>query len=85
LDTVTDALTADPTKRFIWVEIAYLQLWWDTHATNDRKQRFYNLLKNKQIEFANGGWVMNDEAIPTYTSVINQQTLGHQFIMVRRS
>jgi hypothetical protein len=40
-------------------------------------------LENKQIEFANGGWVMHDDATTTYTSIINQETVGHQYLLER--
>ena len=33
------------------------------------------------MEFVNGGWVMNDEAVTNYVSVINQMTQGHLFIL----
>ena len=29
------------------------------------------LVKNKQIEFVNGGWVDNDEAAPNFDDIIN--------------
>lgn len=70
-------------RKFIWAEISYFQLWWETHATQERKDKFIRLLESGRIEFNNGGWVMHDEAIPTYTACIDQQTLGHQYIMVK--
>lgn len=39
------------------------------------------LVQNGQLEFVNGGWVMNDEAVTNYVSVINQMTEGHLFIL----
>ena len=39
------------------------------------------LVENGQLEFVNGGWVMNDEAVTNYVSVINQMTQGHLFIL----
>ena len=39
------------------------------------------LVKEKRLEFANGGWCMNDEATTYYEDIINQQTLGLQFIL----
>ena len=34
------------------------------------------LVANKQLEFVNGGWCMNDEAATDYNSIIDQMTLG---------
>jgi alpha-mannosidase II len=54
------------------------------------KQQFKILLKNKQIEFILGGWVMNDDvrnskynkgkACPTYSSIIDQISLGNEWL-----
>ena len=34
------------------------------------------LVKNKQLEFVNAGWCMNDEAGAHYNAIIDQMTLG---------
>jgi hypothetical protein len=34
------------------------------------------LVANKQLEFVNGGWCMNDEAAADYNAIIDQMTLG---------
>lgn len=34
-----------------------------------------------QLEFINGGWCMSDEAAPYYVDMVDQQTLGHQFLL----
>ena len=34
------------------------------------------LVANKQLEFVNGGWCMNDEASTDYNAIIDQMTLG---------
>ena len=36
------------------------------------------LVANKQLEFVNGGWCMNDEAATDYNSIIDQMTLGNK-------
>lgn len=54
-------------------------MWWKT-TTQERKDKLVQILKNKQLEFVVGGWCMNDEANPTYSAIINQMTLGHQWL-----
>lgn len=38
------------------------------------------MVKNKQLEFVNGGWVDNDEACPNFDDIINNMMIGHEFI-----
>jgi alpha-mannosidase len=38
------------------------------------------MVKNKQLEFVNGGWVDNDEAAPHFDDIINNMMIGHEFI-----
>ena len=38
------------------------------------------LVKEKRLEFINGGWCMHDEASPFYVEMIDQTTRGHQFL-----
>eukprot|EP01080_Neovahlkampfia_damariscottae_P009042 gene9042-1139_t len=37
--------------------------------------------KEKGFEFVLGAWCMNDEATPTYSAIIDQVTLGHQWLL----
>jgi alpha-mannosidase len=39
------------------------------------------LLSGGQLHFANGGWVMHDEACTHYVSMVDQTTLGHRFLL----
>ena len=39
------------------------------------------LVKEGRLDFLNGGWVMHDEAGAHYMSMIDQTTLGHQFLL----
>lgn len=60
LDTVVDELNKNPNRTFIYVEIAFFKRWWD-EQNDQTKTVVKKLVKNKQLEFINGGWSMNDE------------------------
>ncbi len=40
----------------------------------------YNIFNVGRLEFISGGWCMNDEASTHYSSIIDQHTLGAQFL-----
>ncbi|EFC40940.1 predicted protein [Naegleria gruberi] len=79
IDNVIKYLNADPQKRFIWSESGFLEMWWN-NSTQTQRDAFKKLVHNKQIEIVNGGYVMTDEALPTYSAIIDQMTQGHQFV-----
>ena len=46
-----------------------------------RKYKFvYHLLKKGRLEFISGGWSMNDEGVTHYNSIIDQHSLGAEFL-----
>jgi lysosomal alpha-mannosidase len=80
IDTVINELNKNNERRFIYVEIAYFWIWWN-EQNDEMKQLVRLLVREKRLEFVNGGWCMNDEATTYYEDIINQQTLGLQFIL----
>ncbi|CAF5038479.1 unnamed protein product, partial [Rotaria magnacalcarata] len=89
LDSVIQALVQNPERRFIYVEIAFFWRWWNEHSDDTRNtvkklvndsQLFLNLLKLSRLEFISGGWCMNDEATTHYNSIIDQHSLGAEFL-----
>lgn len=74
-ESVLNELENDPSRRFIFVETGFFNLWWKTLSEN-RKKRFNALVQSGRLEFISGGWVMNDEACVHYTNVIDQMTYG---------
>ncbi|XP_078091137.1 lysosomal alpha-mannosidase isoform X2 [Mustelus asterias] len=79
LDSVIPQLYADPAKRFIYVEVAFFYRWWKQQS--DRTKKVVTQLVNEgRLEFVNGGWCMNDEATTHYNPIIDQMTLGFQFL-----
>nr|KJB76311.1 hypothetical protein B456_012G082700 [Gossypium raimondii] len=79
LDSLVPALLADKNRKFIYVEQAFFQRWW-----NDQSELTQSIVKklvnSGQLEFINGGMCMHDEAVPHYIDMIDQTTLGHRFL-----
>ncbi|XP_033643770.1 lysosomal alpha-mannosidase-like [Asterias rubens] len=79
LDTVVSELLKDPEKRFIYVEIAFFERWWN-EQTDKMKGLVKQLVNEGRLEFVNGGWCMNDEAATHYNAIIDQMTIGLRFL-----
>ena len=79
LDTVVDQLSKDSNKTFIYVEMAFFWRWWNEQNAGTKAQ-VKKLVANKQLEFVNAGWCMNDEATTDYNAIIDQMTLGLQLV-----
>ncbi|KAJ9562484.1 hypothetical protein OSB04_007644 [Centaurea solstitialis] len=79
LDSVISALLDDKNRKFIYVEIAFFQRWWNQQSEL-LKTKVKELVNSGQLEFINGGMCMHDEATPHYIDLIDQTTLGHMFI-----
>ncbi|UJR26764.1 hypothetical protein I4U23_008079 [Adineta vaga] len=79
LDSVIHALDQNPDRRFIYVEIGFFWRWWSqqTDAIRNKVKDFVNA---GRLEFISGGWCMNDEASTHYNSIIDQHTLGAEFL-----
>ncbi|GJQ83732.1 hypothetical protein Trydic_g20608 [Trypoxylus dichotomus] len=75
INSVVQALAANPERRFVQVETAFFHKWW---KEQDEQQRalFKELVDSGRLEIANGAWSMNDEATSHYQSIIDQFTLG---------
>ncbi|XP_069124923.1 lysosomal alpha-mannosidase-like [Argopecten irradians] len=79
LDAVIAELQKDPTRRFIYVEVAFFARWW-RQQTDITRHAVKALVNNGQLEFILGGWCMNDEASTHYNAIIDQHTLGFEFL-----
>ncbi|CAH8588328.1 unnamed protein product [Dicrocoelium dendriticum] len=75
LDSVVDALAADPARRFTYVEVAFFDRWWRSQP-DSVKQLVKNLVNSGQLQFALGAWSMSDEATVFYSDAIDQMTRG---------
>lgn len=77
--TAVEALSANPERKFQAVEMVYFRKWYE--GTTDRlRAEAQRLVRNGQIAFAVGGWVMPDEATVDYTDLIETMSLGQEWI-----
>ncbi|XP_058121283.1 lysosomal alpha-mannosidase-like [Anopheles ziemanni] len=79
LDSVLQELLKDHTRRFIFVESAFMHKWY-TEQTTAVQETVRNLVDEGRLEFIGGAWSMNDEAAVHYQSVIDQFTWGLRFL-----
>eukprot|EP00002_Diphylleia_rotans_P014778 TRINITY_DN2875_c0_g1_i2.p1 TRINITY_DN2875_c0_g1~~TRINITY_DN2875_c0_g1_i2.p1 ORF type:complete len:605 (+),score=131.51 TRINITY_DN2875_c0_g1_i2:58-1872(+) len=79
LSALSDALTRNPNRRFVWAESIYLSRWYES-ISDDEKQKFAALVRRGAIEFVGGGWVQHDEAITTADAILDQLMAGLQYL-----
>jgi len=79
LTTVVESLLKNEERNFVYVEMYYFQKWYN-EQTEKVKKSVKSLVRSGQLSFANGGWVMHDEAGSHYMSMIDQTTFGHKFL-----
>ena len=80
LDTVVNELSKNPTRKFIYVEMAFFARWW-RQQNNATKELVRTLVNERRLEFISGGWSMNDEATAYYADIIDQHSFGLNFIL----
>ena len=80
LDSIIYALQLNPSRKFTFVEMAFFSMWWDEQP-DTIKQITKELVKNGQLAFVNGGWCMHDEATTHFMGMIDQTSLGHEFLL----
>ena len=79
LTTVMEALLANPNRTFSFVETKFFSMWWKEQRS-EMKETVKFLIQNDQLAFVNGGWCMHDEATTHFMGMIDQTTLGHDFL-----
>jgi lysosomal alpha-mannosidase len=73
LDGVVGNLLNDTQKRrrFVWDEMAFLQLWWDHQATAAQQGAFTAMVHDGRIELTDNGWSQHDMGCTTVDSMLN--------------
>ncbi|XP_014666613.1 PREDICTED: alpha-mannosidase 2x-like [Priapulus caudatus] len=79
LDNIVAKLEQYADMTFIWTETVFLDMWW-RRATPTMRARFVALVGSGRLEITGGGWVMPDEAVTHYYSVVDQYIEGHEWL-----
>lgn len=79
LETASQSLLADPDRRFIFVEMAFMHQWWQD-KTDYKKRQVKELINSGRLEIALGAWAMADEAVTHYTALIEEHSRGFKFL-----
>eukprot|EP01051_Picozoa_sp_SAG22_P006678 SAG22_NODE_444_length_10453_cov_8.586343_9_plen_261_part_00 len=79
LSSVTRALDADASLRFIWSETKWIQMWWPAQSPAVQAA-FRRIIKRGQFEFVGAGWSQNDGVTTAYYDVIDNQVTGHEYL-----
>ncbi|KAH8857881.1 Alpha-mannosidase 2 [Schistosoma japonicum] len=80
LDATLTTLNKRKEAKFVYSEVSFLNLWVDT-LSQDQKEIFKSLLRSGRWEIVSGGWVMPDEAVTHYYSIIDQFIEGHHWLL----
>lgn len=73
------ALEENPNRRFIYVEMAFFWRWWK-RQNEKMREKVRKFVDEGRLEFISAGWCMNDEATAHYNSIIDQHSLGAEFV-----
>ncbi|XP_046579029.1 lysosomal alpha-mannosidase-like [Haliotis rubra] len=79
LDSVIPQLLKNPTRRFIFAEMAFFSRWFNEQDLKTRRA-VRGLVAQGRLQIVSGGWSMSDSATTYYDDIINQHTLGFQWI-----
>ncbi|KAL9649342.1 hypothetical protein ABK040_016171 [Willaertia magna] len=81
-ENVLRAIQINPERRFLFVEIAFIEIWWnDKKVSQELKDLFIQFLREKKIELTIAGMTMPDEVLNPYYSVIHTISRGHQWVV----
>ena len=79
LDSMYKILLTNETRIFNYVEMIFFSDWFYDQLDHV-KEKVRSFVKNGQLSFMNGGWVMIDEGCAYYEDIIEQMILGHRFL-----
>ena len=79
LDSVMEELPKNKSRKFCYAEMGFFKRWYNSQ-NNETKASVRELIKNKQLEIVNGGWVSHDEATPDYNMILDNMMIGHEWL-----
>lgn len=66
-------------RRYFISEVYFFRDWYE-YLDVERKEHVQAALRSGQLEIVNGGWVENDEGVCYYDDIIEQYTLGMNYL-----
>ncbi|CAB3384154.1 Hypothetical predicted protein [Cloeon dipterum] len=79
LNNMVDKLQQYRNMTFIYTEISFFAMWWESAHPTKRKI-VQSLLDEGRLEIMTGGWVMTDEATVHLYAMVDQLIEGHQWV-----
>ncbi|EAS02485.2 glycoside hydrolase family 38 amine-terminal domain protein (macronuclear) [Tetrahymena thermophila SB210] len=79
LNSVYSEIQKNNERKYIQVEIGFLDMWWK-NQNEEVRNKYKELVQSGKIEIINGGWTMHDEATTYFEDIIDQMTVGHQWV-----
>ncbi|KII60837.1 Lysosomal alpha-mannosidase [Thelohanellus kitauei] len=79
IDSIVQALGKNPTRIFVLSSAFFFAEWYES-LTPQEKETAKNLFEKKQLGFATGAWMPNDETITDYLNLIDQTADGLDYI-----
>jgi len=73
------ALNQKPSRKYFVTEVVFFKDWYD-YLGSASKENVKKLVNSGQIELPNGGWVENDEAVCYFDDILDQYTVGLDFL-----
>ena len=79
LNSVLQSLQRNGARKFIWGETIYFKPWFEALSADNQKL-VKHLVKTGRLEMVNGGWVQTDEDCPSHVGIVDQMTIGLQYL-----
>jgi alpha-mannosidase len=69
----------NPDFKFNWADTNFLAKFYE-ESNSTIQEQLHTAVKNGQLNFMGGGWVMNDETVADYQSMLLQQYTGLRWL-----
>ncbi|KAL0483218.1 alpha-mannosidase [Acrasis kona] len=82
ISSVVDAIKDQKHRKYVWGDTLYFKDWFEVQNA-EKQQIVKELINTGRFEILGGGWIQNDEACPSTQAIINQMTVGHDYLLNR--